>query len=197
MTTEQAAPVAATDTAVATEATASVDAPVVDAPEGDAAKTETATVTEGAPESYAFVAPEGREYNPEVITAFSDVMRDLNLPQDKAQAALDKLAPVLEAQHAQMLDKLRTEWATSAKADKEYGGDKFDENLGIAKSALDKFGTPALTEFLNESGLGNHPEVLRLMTRIGKAISQDTIITGNAAPAQAKGAAQTLYPDQK
>jgi hypothetical protein len=36
---------------------------------------------------------------------------------------------------------------------------------------------------LNDTGLGNHPEVLRVFVRAGKAISQDSVIPGKEAPA--------------
>ena len=73
----------------------------------------------------------------------------------------------------------------SARADKEFGGEKLDENLAIAKTALDKFATPEFTKLLNDTGLGNHPEVLRVFVRAGKAISPDSVIPGKAAPSPA------------
>jgi hypothetical protein len=88
----------------------------------------------------------------------------------------------------------RETWANEAKADKELGGEKFDENLAVAKGALKAFGTPELTQLLNESGLGNHPEVLRMFYRAGKAISEDSVLlgtSGNNAPDPAK----RMYPN--
>jgi hypothetical protein len=75
---------------------------------------------------------------------------------------------------------------TNSKGDKEFGGDKLSENLGVAKKALDAFGTAELRSLLNQSGLGDHPEVIRFMYRAGKAISEDRFVGG--APAVGKGA---------
>src|SRR5690606_12960663 len=54
----------------------------------------TPTVSE-QPESYEFKAPEGRTFDAEVLKAYSEVARELKLPQESAQKVLDKVAPVL------------------------------------------------------------------------------------------------------
>lgn len=159
--------------------------------EGDQGNTEQKP---GAPEKYEFVAPEGLKFDEAVVGAFSEVAKELNLPQDAAQKVLDKMAPVMAARQAEQLDAARTEWAGSSKADKEFGGDKLEENLGIAKKARDAFATPELRTLLDETGLGNHPEVIRFFYRAGKAISEDKVVGGKATPASASDA-RSLYPN--
>ena len=134
---------------------------------------------DGAPEKYEFKAPEGREYDAEVINNFSEVAKELNLSQDAAQKLLDKMAPIVEQRQIQQIEQVRTQWAEAARADKEFGGEKLSENLAVAKKALDQFGTPELRTLLNESGLGNHPDVIRFMFRAGKAISEDRYVGGD------------------
>lgn len=157
--------------------------------EGDQKDTEQKA---GAPEKYEFQAPEGQQFDEAVIGAFSEVAKELNLPQDAAQKVLDKVAPVIAARQTEQLQAARTEWANTAKADKEFGGDKLDENLAVAKKGLETLGTPELRALLNESGLGNHPEVIRVFYRAGKAISEDRIVTGAQGAAQS-GDARRIY----
>jgi hypothetical protein len=73
-------------------------------------------------------------------------------------------------------------WADEVKTDKDIGGDKLAENLGVAKKALD-LGPPELKALLNESGLGNHPAVVKWAIAVGKALSEDKFVpaTGGAA----------------
>jgi hypothetical protein len=71
---------------------------------------------------------------------------------------------------ADTIQKAAAEWAAAAVADKEYGGDMLTDSLVTAKKALDAFGTPELRTLLNDSRLGNHPEVIRFMVRAGKAL---------------------------
>lgn len=147
---------------------------------------------EGAPENYEFKAPEGMQFDDVVIGAFSEVAKDLNLPQDQAQKVLDKMAPVIAARQAEQFQAARTEWAEAAKTDKEFGGEKLTENLGTAKKALDALATPELRTLLEESGLGNHPEVIRVFYRAGKAISEDRFVAGQAGKTN-QGDARRLY----
>ena len=162
---------------------------------------------EGAPETYEFnakVADAPDELDPEVLTAFGEVAKELDLPQEAAQKVLDKVAPVMQARQAKAVEDAKTEWANDSKSDQEFGGESLEANLEIAKTSLNKFGTDALKSLLSESGLGNHPEVIRFMYRAGKAISEDSYV-GNSEGANAKGnvpkdfngIANALYSNQQ
>jgi hypothetical protein len=59
---------------------------------------------------------------------------------------------------------------------------------------MDAFATPELRTLLNESGLGNHPEIIRAFYRAGKAISEDGFVAGGHK-ATDKGDAKRLYPN--
>lgn len=147
---------------------------------------------EGAPESYEFKAPEGVQFDDAVIGAFSEVAKELNLPQDQAQKVLDKMAPVIQARQLEQFQTARLDWAEAAKSDKEFGGEKLAENLGMAKKALDTFASPELRTLLDESGLGNHPEIIRMFYRTGKAISEDSFVSGQGGKTN-QGDARRLY----
>lgn len=163
--------------------------------EGEQAKAEEKPA---APEKYEFKAPEGKEFDPAVIEPFSELAKELDLPQEAAQKILDKMGPLLETRQVQALEAARTEWANTSQSDKEFGGEKLTENLSVAKKALDSFGTPELRELLNKSGLGNHPEVIRFMYRTGKAISEDRFVGGSVGqPSATRDAANALYPSQQ
>lgn len=159
--------------------------------------------TEGAPEKYEFKAQDGQEFDAGIITAFSEVAKELNLSQDAAQKVLDKVAPVIQTRQSEQVETIRNEWVEQSKTDKEFGGEKLSENLSVAKKALDNFGSPELRALLNESGLGNHPEVIRFMFKAGKAISEDTFVGNSPNPGSRSGAqdfnskAATLYSNQQ
>ena len=173
--------------------------------EGDAGQEagEQEAAKEGAPEQYEeFKAPEGQQFDPEVLNNFKEVAKDLNLSQEAAQKMLDKMAPVVAQRQAQQVEALRSQWAEQSTADKEFGGEKLTENLGVARKALDTFGSPELKSLLNESGLGNHPEFIRLLYRAGKAISEDNFVGGNKSAGKAQPTSQadyaaSLYPSSQ
>lgn len=150
---------------------------------------------EGAPEAYEFKAPEGAELDKEAVAQFEPIARELNLSQEQAQKLVDlygsKVMPQLMKQQADTWQKQVADWGTAAKDDAEIGGDKFDGNLTRAKQAMDKFATPQLREFLETTGMGNHPELIRVFVKVGAAMSEDSLVTSNEKGQ--RSAADVLY----
>lgn len=152
----------------------------------------------GAPDQYAdFTAPDGITLDVDVTGEFKEIAKGMNLPQETAQKVVDlgaKLVQKIEARRAEETTAELARWAEASKTDKEFGGDLLPESLAGAKAALAQFGSPELKDMLNSSGLGNHPEVIRLLHRVSKAISEDTIVGGKPGSTPAVTTAQRMYP---
>ncbi len=149
---------------------------------------------EGAPEKYEFQAGEGVELDAEALKDFEPVARELNLTNEQAQKLVDAYPKILAGVQQRQADAWQAqteEWAATVKADKEIGGDKLTANLGVAQRALDTFGTPELKEYLNGTGLGNHPELVKAFVKVGKAMSEDGVVTGKESGQ--RSAAEVLY----
>lgn len=147
----------------------------------------------GAPEKYEFKAPEeGQELDKGALEVFEPIARELNLNNEQAQKLVDvygsKIMPAINKQLAEGWQKQTEQWAETVKADKELGS---DESIGAAQKAMDKFGSPELKQYLEESGLGNHPELIRIFASVGKAMSEDGLVTGNSNGS--KSAADVLF----
>ena len=169
--------------------------------EGETQKVE--TKEQGAPESYKFNnpegLPEGSEIDERIITAYSEAAREADLPQEKAQGMLDKVMTSMHEHGVEVAEAQRNEWAEQSRKDTEFGGKQLDENLGIAKKALEQFGSESLQSLLEgPQGLGNHPEVIRFMVKVGKAISEDGYVGSNQGKTvdldDPAAQAQKLYP---
>lgn len=145
-----------------------------------------------APEKYEFKAAEGQELDAEAVKAFEPIAKELNLSNEQAQKLVDvygsKIMPKLVEQQAAQWQQQIEQWADQVKADKDLGT---DASIGAAQKAMDKFGSPELKQYLNETGLGNHPELVRIFANIGKAMSEDGLVTGNSGGA--KSAADVLF----
>ena len=154
----------------------------------------------GAPEEYEFTAPENSSISEDVLEVYKEAAREADLSQEAAQAIVDKIAPAIAKQQEAQVQAIRQEWIDTSKNDKEFGGDELQANLGVAKEALEKFGTPELTQLLNETGLGNHPELIRCLYRVGKTLKQDNFVDGKAKSGKTTGPkgfndhAEALYP---
>lgn len=157
---------------------------------------EAAATPPGAPEKYELTLPEGVSMDEAGMVSFSALAKDLNLTQEAAQAMLGKMAPAMQARQAEVKQATIAEWETQSKADKEFGGAKLTENVAVAQKALKQFGTPELSTLLKESGLGNHPEIIRAFYRAGKAISEDgSFVNGATKGTGTESAAQRMYPN--
>lgn len=141
-----------------------------------------------------FEVPEGMEVDTAFLDASSGTLKELGLNQEQAQKIVDLYAGKV-AEQTDMMNAQINEWQNEARSDKEYGGDAFDANIGLAGKALGEFGNDALTKVLDDTGMGNHPEIIRFMVNVGKTLAEDSPGLGNAG-GQAKTREEILYPGQ-
>ncbi len=81
-------------------------------------------------------------------------------------------------------------WAHQTRA--LYGAG-LEREIGFALRAADTFGGPELRQLLEETGLGNHPVVIRTLSGIGRTISEDASTGGIPTAPQDKTFAEALY----
>jgi hypothetical protein len=174
-----------------------------------AAETEAAEAAKpDVPEAYELAAPEGMTLNPADIEVATPVFKELGLNNEQA----NKLIPVAAAFAKRIGDDLnnqiltqvsaeRKQWLDSSKADPEIGGANWDKTIATGAMALDKLGYTAGTPFrtlLNDSGLGNHPEMIRAFKRIGDAIGEDaSFVRADNTGSVKKTDAELFYPNMK
>lgn len=182
------------------------DAPVTDVPNEEVQNEATDTPTEEVESEVAeetpteevvyddFNLPEGVTINDEVLSSATELFKDAGLTKEQAQKFID-LQVSMNEKSEQAAQSIRDEWVTNAKSDKEYGGDKFNESLGVAMQAVEKFGTPELKKMLNDTGVGNHPEMIRLLKRVGDLTMEDTPTNVGKVPTKEKSTLEILYPN--
>lgn len=145
----------------------------------------------GAPEKYEFVPPEGVTLDPAAVEEFTPVARELGLTQEQAQRVVNLYAG-LQQRQADALAEQSRQWVEQVMADKDLGGARWDANRALVAQARDRFATPALVELMETTGLGNHPEVIRLFAAVGKAIADDGHVIGGQ-PIQSGDFATDFY----
>ncbi|WP_442108184.1 hypothetical protein [Pseudomonas sp. NUPR-001] len=135
------------------------------------------------PEAYAFKdLPEGYAMSDQQLAEVSPLFKELGLTQEQADklVAFDaKRALAAEQAGLEQRQGLVTGWEKSLREDAAFGGANFDANVGVAQKALAQFGTPELSTMLKESGLGSHPEVVRLFHRIGQQLAEGQLHSGS------------------
>lgn len=151
----------------------------------------------GAPESYeAFTVPDGMSLDESIMGEFSQLAKDANLTQEKAQGLVElgvKMAKGFESATQQSLDDLKAQFATDLANDNDLGGEQLDANLAIAQRAINAYGSKELKTMLSESGLGKHPELVRFFHAVGQTISEDNDVDSGAPQGGEKSLAEKLY----
>ena len=133
----------------------------------------------GAPEKYEFKLAEGVT----LPADFEKFAREKNLTQDQADLVLSRETAAVAAHAKASADNFKaavTQWAVDAKADKALNEGGFEANLAKAKEARDAFGSPEMKTFLDATGYGNHPVVIKHFLSLNKLIAQDGVIIGAA-----------------
>jgi len=148
-----------------------------------------------APESYELKLPEGLEETD--LESVKAAAKQLGLTAEQAQLLAEQQASQkqqFQQSAIESFNALTGQWLEQAKSDPEYGGDNFERNLQYATTALDKFATPEFKAALNESGYGNHPEMIRIFSRIGKTLAEDKPVGGEGEKGGETDAAKLFYP---
>lgn len=151
----------------------------------------------GAPETYELVVPpalaeQGVAFDAEAFAAVEPVFKDLNLSNAAAQqvvnAYAEKIGPLLASRGQAAAETLgadmRRQWASDAEAEfnGKDGNRTMAEAKGLARQAFIASGIKADSPFLTmleESGLGNHPDMIRFVAWVGSNIGEGKVDTGN------------------
>lgn len=176
----------AAKTAAAATTTASAGSDAV-------AKPATAAAT-AAPEKYELTLPQGTPMEATEAQAFLDKAaadaKARGLSQEQANALLGDRAEVVK-QHREIVSN----WEAEIKADKDFGGENLPKTLEQSAAVLTKFFPGIDKAALNKTGFGSHPEFLRGLARIGRAMQPDGFIPADGPGQKEKTTAELLYPN--
>ncbi len=149
------------------------------------------------PEKYELKLPENSSLDDAALERIATDAKSQGLSQEQAQAQLERESSITTAIEERRVaaEKVVVDgWLETTKADAEIGGEHFAKNIELAHRVLQRFGSPAMTEMLKKTGLGNHPELVRAFNRIGKAMGEDNFVTATPAPTnEPRDPAEVLY----
>ena len=163
------------------------------------------TTEDIVPENYDFTSvklPEGMELDNDLTAEFSGIAKDMGLSQEKADKLMgmgiklsSKLQERFEASIKEAHQNQIKAYKTMLNTDPEIGGAKLKQSLLEANAAYDAFVSEEAAKLLSDSGLNNHPAIVKVFRKIGKQIKDDTIKGGNNATHTRT--AEDWYPEMK
>lgn len=152
------------------------------------AKEEPAVIEELTLESIKY--PDTIQINKEEAGAFVALANTLGLKKEQVQGIIDFQVKTLETKTKEYEEKSNKAfeeqaiaWETESKA---KFGLEFDKNLGLAKKAYEKYATKGFRELMENTKLGNHPDIIETFKNVGVFISNDTVVTPSINPNETK-----------
>ncbi len=171
----------------------------------------------------SFVLPEGIELDNDRLTDFTKELGEFETLTKADHAETQKFAQKLVDRHvaevketvqrvtegyAKQWEKQTNDWFKKSSEDPEIGGNRFETTKSAVLDAVGKYAgnTEQLAEFktfMNDTGVGNHPSVIRLISNMQNEIkglrekyeseSDAKPLAANRPVAQKKGFYESMY----
>lgn len=134
-----------------------------------------------SPVEYKFTREDGQEASPEEAQAFNEISNDLKLNQEQAQKLYNIANQKVNEMNLNRLNQAKAAWEKAITVDAELGGANLNQTKRNVALAMKRFGTDNFKDLLIRTGLGSHPEMVRVFNKIGSAIGNDqNFINGNS-----------------
>ena len=119
--------------------------------------------------------PEGVTLDKEFAEDFKGVAKELKLNQAQAQRLVD-LQTKFTQNYSQKVDtNFKEQVATWKNESIAELGPNYKEKMPIVARAMNKYGSPEFRTLLNDTGLGNHKEVVKFFLGIGQRLTEDSM----------------------
>jgi len=123
--------------------------------------------------------PEGMKINTELGVSFRDFAHKTGLTQKQAKAAFEFYNNHMISQFSEMQKARQEAVVKGGEALKTEWGTAFDRNMEVVRRTYEKFGNEEFTKFMDDSGMGNNPIILKTFLEIGKATLDDSFLEGS------------------
>ena len=137
------------------------------------------------------------EFDASLFETMTPVLEEMNATQEQvqklAEAYLGHVQKAADIHGKAMIEKykeIKDGWEKTAR--EELGANVKQTQLE-AGNALKQFGSEKLIELFNETGVGNHIEVVKMLSKIGKHFTEDKMEDGPSA-GDDSSAEDVLYP---
>jgi hypothetical protein len=124
--------------------------------------------------------PQGVTYDESLEKAALPVAHKLGLTPQQLQGLLDFYAGHQGQSFQTAMRGRGDEQLQSVGQLQQEWGPTYDAKVSQAARAARYFGGQSLVNFLNESGMGNNPELVRTFAKIGSMMTEDTLKIGKS-----------------
>lgn len=153
--------------------------------------------TPAVPEKYELKIPEGSNVDQAEVAKVEAFAKERGLDNKSAQAVLEGRHALVAEQQSNLETLNGKTWKDELIADKDFGGEKFEESGLLAYDAAKRFGGEGFAEELKVSKLNHHPDLFRMLVRVGQAMQDDKFVNTNnvVKSKENKPLEEQMYPN--
>lgn len=138
-----------------------------------------------APDKYEFKRPDlptDLPYDEDTEKAFREWAHKNGLNKRQANNLYDAFVKTQVERHAAYHDHQKQSRAKIEMDLRREYGNGYDGKVGLAKTAIRQFADPDYLAWLDESGMGNDPRMIRAWIKVGEKMTGDTQLRGKPTP---------------
>ncbi len=154
----------------------------------DAPKVDEKAPRPGSPEKFDWKIEGDPAFVSTITGKFEPVARKLGLTNDEAHGVYGAFADVMRSN----VEKMHKTWVDALQQDKEIGGDKLEESLGLANSIVQKYGSDEFRDLL-KGGLRHNPALVKMLVKMAKDVGGDRLPRVSEQP-PGRGKGSNWYP---
>lgn len=146
------------------------------------------------------VVPEGFEAVDDATKeAFVSILNEYKVPKEGLQKLVDLQTGLMKAasdRGSALWNTTQDTWRKEIMADAEFGGPKLQENLGQISRLIDQFGDKAVRDMMDLTGAGNHPAMIRFLTKVARNVVTEGGPILGSPPRDGRTQAEIMFPNQ-
>lgn len=140
--------------------------------------------------------PEGMPYDEAGEEKFREVLHNLGLTKAQGEELFRAYQENNIETYSNLVEQRKTHHNEQVEALRQEWGDAYQENAEKAIRVAEKLGGEEFTNFLELSGLGDNPLIVKFCHAVHDLIGEDTLLTGGKTGGGDKAdAASVLYPE--
>ena len=145
--------------------------------------------------------PEGfPEADPAITQGFKEQCHQLGILPAQAAKLYEWYQGVNGQAYTGMMTENQGKQTAAETSLRQEWGKAYDTNLGQAQAVLKQFGDESITQMLEQSGLGNDPNLIKFLANIGKNFGEDGLhgkpTSFTKSPDEAKAEINTILADK-
>lgn len=159
----------------------------------------------GKPEDYKLGRPESfpeQYYDNDMNQHMLKVFHETGLSERQAKNLHAKYMEYVNTRLTQTTQQQQQQSEQAIAALKQQYGADFNVRVAAAQRAIQRFGSPELVSYLDKSGLGNNPELIKLFSNVGMSLTESRAdgsgdsSFGGVSPTQAQAELDQLRADK-